>query len=460
MDPDMLPRTSISLALLAMAAPLASAQSVFLAETNLRDTCFNNELTMRLKGTVTVQQNGQPTAMPRSAEATHSYFERILEIKDGHADKAARFYNRAEATLVDGTEKYNIALKANHTFLIAHRLKDQLVVYHPAEALTREEMEITSHFDSLAAPGLLPRREVKVGETWPVPAAVVQAITDLDAVEKADVTGKLEKVEGDFAYLSFRGLVQGIDMAAPVTVMVKDSMAAFNLKLKRLVQVDWRVIDQRQQGPVSPGLSADVAFQLKRVPMDAPAQLNELALAKVPPGMPPAHLTNITYRNLNKGFEFQFSRDWHLVSQTNDGKLVLRLVDGSGEFIAQCSVTPWQKIDGKNLMTLADFSKLMRESKGWQQKDGPVLDETDKIKAASGYNILRVTAEGKLAGVDAVRSIYLVATPAGDQIFIDFTMLPAQASKLDGRDVALVQSVQFLTTTENRVEATPASQKK
>jgi len=36
-----------------------------------------------------------------------------------------------------------------------------------------------------------------------------------------------------------------------------------------------------------------------------------------------------------------------MVSQTNDGKLVLRLVDARGEFIAQCSVTPWQKVDGK-----------------------------------------------------------------------------------------------------------------
>jgi len=66
-------------------------------------------------------------------------------------------------------------------------------------------LEITSHFDTLAVPGLLPRREVKVGETWQVPLDVVQAIADLDAVEKADVTGKLEKIEGDFAYLSFRG---------------------------------------------------------------------------------------------------------------------------------------------------------------------------------------------------------------------------------------------------------------
>ena len=260
MDPDMLShRFWLSIVVLALAAPLASAQSIFLGENNLRDACFQNELTMLLKGTVTVQQNNQPATFPRSADAVHRYVERVLDVKDGQAERAARLYNSADAVLVDGTDKFNLALKANHTLLVAHRVKDQLIVYHPIDALTREEMEITSHFDTLAVPGLLPRRETKVGDTWQVPRDVMLALVDFDAIEKADVTGKLEKIDGDLAYISFRGLVQGIDMAAAVTVMVKDSTAAFSIKQNRIVRLDWRVTDQRQQGPVSPALSADVA---------------------------------------------------------------------------------------------------------------------------------------------------------------------------------------------------------
>lgn len=449
----------LTLLVLAALTPAAPAQSIFLAETNLRDACFNNELTMQLKGTVQVQQAGQPSSFPRTAVATHSYFERVLEIKDGQAERTARFYNRAEATITDNNEKFSIALKANHTLLVAHRVKEDLVVYHPAEPLTREEADITAHFDTLAVTGLLPRKETKVGDTWQVPRDVVLALVDLSAIEKSDVTGKLEKIDGDFAYMSFRGTVQGIDMAAPVSVVVKDSSAAFNTKLKRLTYVEWKVADQRQQGPVSPGLSAEVVFQLKRVPIDTPTQLGEVALVKVPLGPPPAHLTNITYRNLNKGFEFQFSRDWYVVSQTNDGRLTLRLIDSRGEFITQCTVTPWTKVDPKNLMKLDDFAKIMRESKGWQQKEGPPLDETEKIKSAAGYTIFKITAEGKLAGADAVRSFYLVANPGGDQVLFDFTMLPTQASKLDGRDLAMVQALQFVSTTPS-VEGRPVSNEK
>ena len=451
-------RILFSFAVSILAVGQASAQSAYLAETNLRDACFNNELTMKLQGTISVQQDGKSRTIPRTALATHHYVERILDAKDAAGERSARFYNRAEATITDDKDAYKVALRASHALLVAHRVKDQLVVYHPADALNREEMEIASHLDSLAIPGLLPGKETRVGDTWAVSKSVTQALADLNAVEKSDLTGKLDKIEGDFAFLSFRGLIQGVEMAAPVQLMVKDATAVFNLKVKRIVQVDWRVSDQRQQGPVSPALSADVHFQLKRVPMDIPTQLGDIALVKVPVGAPPAVLTNLSYRNLRKGFEFQYSREWHVVSQSDDGKIVLRLIDARGEFISQCSVTPWQKVDPKNQMKLVDFAKLMRDSKGWTQKDGPALEETDKLRSATGLTLFRVTAEGKLAEVDAVRSFYLVATPNGDQVLVDFTMLPNQASKLEGRDWAMVQSMQFFEA--GRIEAVPVGNSK
>ena len=208
-------RILVSIALALVAGP-TSAQSVFLAETNLRDACFNNELTMNLQGTITVQQDGKPLTIPRTALATHHYVERILDIRDAAGERSARFYNRAEATITDNKESYKVALRASHALLVAHRVKDQLIVYHPADALNREEMEIASHLDSLAIPGLLPGKETKVGESWAISKAVMQALADLNAVEKSDLTGRLDKIEGDFAFLSFRGLIQGVDMAAPV----------------------------------------------------------------------------------------------------------------------------------------------------------------------------------------------------------------------------------------------------
>jgi hypothetical protein len=437
---------------IAAVGPVASAQGIFLAETNLRDACFSNEMSMKLTGTISVVQNGQNVVIKREAEATHVYFERFLDIKEGAGERTARFYNRADAAIKDGSDVAKIVLKANHTLLVAHRLKDRLLVYHPTDVLTREEIDVTSHFDSMSVPGLLPRKEVNIGATWQVPREVVQALVDLDAVSKCDVTGKLESVVGNFANISFSGLVEGISDAASVKVMIKGSSAAFNLDLKRLVQVEWRMSDQRDQGPVSPALSTDVSISLKRVPMETPVQLGGIALVDVPNGAPDPKLTQVVYRNLKKGFEFQFGRDWHMVNQMPDGKLVLRLIDLRGEFIAQCTLTPWTKV--KTPMTLPEFEKMMKASAGWQQKDGPPLEATDKaVKSANGYGILRITAEGKLGPVDALRRFYLIAAPGGEQILIDFTMVPSQAAKLDNRDERLVQSLLFVEA--GRIEPVP-----
>ena len=63
---------------------------------------------------------------------------------------------------------------------VAQRCKDQLLVYCPAAALTRDELDLTNdHFDTLCLTGLLPGRGVAVGDTWTVGPVVVQALLQL-----------------------------------------------------------------------------------------------------------------------------------------------------------------------------------------------------------------------------------------------------------------------------------------
>ena len=89
--------------------------------------------------------------------------------------------------------------------------------------------------------------------------------------------------------------------------------------------------------------------------METPVQLGGIALVDVPNGAPDPKLTQVVYRNLKKGFEFQFGRDWHMVNQMPDGKLVLRLIDMRGEFIAQCTLTPWtQREDADDARRVRD----------------------------------------------------------------------------------------------------------
>jgi hypothetical protein len=51
-------------------------------------------------------------------------------------------------------------------------------------------------FDSSAVAGVLPGKEVAVGDTWKVPANVVQALCNFEGLTEHNLTGKLDRRHG------------------------------------------------------------------------------------------------------------------------------------------------------------------------------------------------------------------------------------------------------------------------
>src|SRR5260221_3142173 len=80
--------TSLVVALTAVNA--GRAQSVDLTEAPLADRCFRIELTLELKGKISVRQQGETVSFPHEAEARHVYVERVLQATGGVAGKTAR----------------------------------------------------------------------------------------------------------------------------------------------------------------------------------------------------------------------------------------------------------------------------------------------------------------------------------------------------------------------------------
>jgi hypothetical protein len=361
----------------------------------------------------------------------------VLEAKDGVAVKTARVYQLAKATIADQTRR----LRPERSFMVAHRLKDQLIIYSPKGPLVGEEMELTEHFDTLALPGLLPGKEVKIGDTWSLPPAIIQALCGLDALDastKQDLGGALKSVQGDRARVTLQGTVRGIHLGAQVSIHVAaKSFLVFDIKEKRIVELEWHQSDQRQQGPATPHLSADVVIKLERTPIPQPAELNDLALVPVPNGAPPAGLTNIVHRDPQRKFEFQHSREWQYVGERN-GQKVWKLVTARGDYIADAILAPWK---GRMVPDAQVFKQLMEESPGWKQESDTQLD--DAVKHPAGYTVYRASAAGKMEGSPAFRSAYLLANPAGQQFLVTFITPPNQVSNLETRDQALVESIEL-----------------
>jgi hypothetical protein len=434
------PRLLMSIALALAAAGASRAQSVDLIEAPLAGRCCRIELALELKGKITVQQQGETVSFPHEAQARHVYVERVMHVADGAdgaIDKTARHYQKAEATITFNKQTSRRTLRAERASMVAQRSKDELLVYSPRGSLSREEKELTEHFDTLAVPGLVPNKAVKVGESWRLATPAVMALCDLVGLTDHDLTCKLEHIKGDVATVSIAGTVSGIAQGAQVKLLV-DAHYEFDRKDQRVVAVLWRQSEQRQQGPISPAMSADVSIELKRTPIAEPVELNEVALVPAQ-AEPAADVLNLHYRDGKGRYELQHDRAWHVVSPESSAQLVLRLMD-RGDFIAQATISPWKHADPKAVVSLEQFYELMKTTPGWQEEE--ILEKTE-LKQPRGHARYRVTASGILNEAKAVQSFYLVVSPEGEQLIVSFAIVPAQVQKLGARDLELVRGIGF-----------------
>src|SRR5262245_50847080 len=151
-----------------------AAQTYSLKETVREGDYFRVQLEMTLSGEMRVRKADKLVPLKLTATAGHAFPERILALgPTGMPIKSARSYETAKATVQVDTEKTERLLRPDRRVLVAQRYKDQTVVYCPAGPLTRPELELTSeHFDTLSVTGILPGKEVAVGETWKLLPAV------------------------------------------------------------------------------------------------------------------------------------------------------------------------------------------------------------------------------------------------------------------------------------------------
>src|SRR5262245_11594117 len=174
---------------LCVIAPAGLAQTQSLTDAPRAGDCTRYDLALTLKGEVRVARDGKTVALPMTATAAHQFTERILDAKEkGLPTKVARWYDLAKSTVtVDGSPSVK-SLREERRLMVAQRDPDRLTCYSPAGPLTRDELELAGeHFDTLAITGILPEKDVKVGDSWPLPNEAVVALCQFEALVSHDV---------------------------------------------------------------------------------------------------------------------------------------------------------------------------------------------------------------------------------------------------------------------------------
>ena len=438
-------RTLASLVVALTVTGAGQAQTYSLSEASLVDSYHQIQLSMTLTGTLKLFQDGREILLKESATATHDFVERVLEAgPDNIACKSARVYKNAKVSIVVDAEKLNRTLRSERTFLLAQRERghDGVLTYCPKGTLTREELDVADHFDTLAVTGLLPVKGVTVGESWKLSNSTAEALCHLQGLSDHSLTAKLERLQADVATISVNGTASGIDLGASVNSTIT-ATCLFDTKKRSLGSLEWTQKDERGPGPVSPASALEMTVKLTRTPIDPVNELSDVLLVPVRDVEPERSWTDVLFKDAKGRFEMTHTRDWLLVGCTPE-HVVLRLMD-RGEFVAQVSIAPWRKAEPTKHPTPDEVKSIVANSPGWAQD---TLIKAEEVTLPSGQWAYLVAGEGDLDGVRAVQYVYFLAGPDGDQAILTFTMTPAQTQKLGSRDLEFVQG--FLLPGVNR----------
>lgn len=413
------------------------AQTCNLVEVIKPGDCLRYDIDMTLTGEIRFQKDAGPAKVALKAKATHAFTEKVQVAPGSIVHKTARVYDTAKLALERGSEKTSTDLRPARKLVVAQRHKDQRLTYSPAGALYRHELDLVSdHFDTLTVAGILPGKEVKVGETWKLTNAVAQALSSLEGMTENKLEAKLEKATEASATIAIAGTVAGVEAGALVKQTVEAS-ASFDLKAKRLTRVVWKQKAERDQGPVSPASTMEILVTVDRKSVEQPADLADVALVSVPDGfVPPGPMTNLEYRDPKGRFALVHPRDWHLTAVTDD-HTVLRLMD-RGDYVAQVTVSPWTPAKKGEHLTPEQFKTAMRNTSGWKPEKELQAGEVP----GDGKYIYRLSEQGVLDDVPVLQNFFLVAAPTGEQVVLTFTLAPKLAEKLGARDVSMAASIE------------------
>jgi hypothetical protein len=439
-------RTAAAVLGLLVTAATGWAETWDLSENVQPGDCFQVQLDMKLAGELRVRRRGETVPLKLSATGTHAFPERVLAVGNGGLpEKAARVYETAKAVVAVAGNAAEKTLRPGRRLIVAHRTKDETLVYSPAGALTRDELELTSdHFDTLALTGLLPGKAVAVGDTWTVSNAVALALCNFEGLTEQTLAGKLEEVKDGVAVFSVAGASNGIDQGAQAKLTIT-ATGRFDLKAKRLVSLEWKQKDDRDQGPVSPASAVETTVSVSRKAVEQPAALSDVALAAVPADAPPTLMLQLEYRDPKNRFSFLYGREWRLTSQT-DEHVVMRLMD-RGDFVAQATFSPWTPADKGKHLSEESFREAMNAAPGWE------LDrelQAGEAPSAGDLYVYRLSLQGKMDGVEVLQNYYLLAARGGEQLVVSVTLTPKQAEKLGARDLSLVGGVDLPAPPEKK----------
>lgn len=382
----------------------------------------------------------QATRLTMNVKAALNFRSRRLASagRDARSFRSLRRYSQANADINVNNERSKSMLPANLKSVVAEGKATGLLFYSPEVVMSRNNVDLLSApADPLAIVAMLPKKEVKVGESWSPDSWSVSMLTSVEAVLNSKMSCTLAEVKGNIATVEFEGEIQGAIAGAETKISLSGKWK-YDLGQKAITKIELQQTENRSVGTVSPGMNikANVVVDRKVTDVNVGLSKKDVDAISLDPGRK-AEL--LSFQPSKWDLRFFHGRNWHIFQEVPQ-VVVIRLIE-NGSLIAQCNAAKIRRVAAGAHTPEQQFQADIRKSLGKNLKS---LAAADEVKVGKSIYIYRVIAEGQVGETPVQWRYYLCAAPDGRQVSFVFAVDPKQLSTLDDRDLAIVSSIQFL----------------
>ncbi len=375
---------------------------------------------------------------PFKIESRYDFVERTAEVApDGSARKTARRVVEG-ATAVGGENGRLLKLRPEMALLVAERRDLGVAVFSAGGPLTRWELEMVQvPGDPLGLLGLLPDREVNLGDKWPVSAFTARNLSDYDTITSNGLEAKLDSLTDDLAEVRVGGVVKGSVRGGDGEIRISGRYT-FDRKAKRISKVTLDRDETRKQGLVEWGLAAKSRLLVERTPCDTPKQLSDDAMATLSKDGDPRREW-LVLEAPDAKFSLEHDRDWHLTLET-PRQIVLKRID-KADLVAQCNLSVGPGAGKGKHQDLDEFRADLKKALG--ARFVQITAESEKDSGPNGGFRYKATVLGREGALDVIWYYYLLASPSGDQLLATFTLDAASQTRFGPEDETLIEALEW-----------------
>jgi hypothetical protein len=418
----------IAILVSAMSVDKLSAQSDMyrLAEVFDPGKRYRVEVKVEMAGEVAVPgTKEQPAKSVRTVGASlSSYAERVLPADEDRAARVVRLYRELNFQRVIGDREQKADVRASvRRMVVMRNPAGAKVPFSPDGPFTWGEIDAvrTDLFIPVLVPGLLPGKDVTPGDDWPVAAAAVTDLTEMEKIVDGGLKMKFVStvtVGGKkMARLALSGTVTGITEDGPCRDTL-DGTAYFDLDAGMLTHFSLNGTHELldPSGKVTGKITG--RFTLSRKPAEADDLTDrslELVVLK-----PTPENTLLFYNNPDLGVRFVYPRSWRVGTVQGKQVSLEHTRKGGGILV---TLEPPAKVPTANQF-LAEARDQVKALKG------KVLGEQRPTVTGS---FDRFSLDAEIGGQDVKLVYAILRTPDGGATFA--ARLPeADAAEL-GREI-------------------------